>query len=553
MNLSQRVAALEPLAAIQAGAFGESIYGVVDRINDDGTPHFIRRWKGQIGNMVPTDEEPNIYVIEKLEPAILKHKKYKCFFGGRAGTKSIMAVDAMVGDVSSCGSKVYVLRERMKSLKESIYSTVLGRIKDVLASGFVPVPSQWEVRNSNGGKFTFGGMQNIIDMKGSFNYKYFLMEEASKTKQETIDILGPTLRNVDNAELWWIWNPESSNDPMSKEFIIPYQADLDRYGYYEDEYHLIIKVGFEDNVWFMNDASLRTEYEKDLEKKEDGRMSKARFNHIWHGAFNDDVENGLIEPDWFDACIDAHTKLGFEPLGAVVVTHDPADTGADSKGLMVRKGVVFYDGDEIDSENANTAMQVATGFAIKHQADSFGWDADGMGAVLRDQVSMAFNGKNIKPFMFKGSEGVNDPEAIFQGADNYGFFGQKKNEEVIANKRAQNYLDVANRCRKTWEAVTLGKYYAPDELISFSSDLKCIQKLRSELCRLPLKQNAHGKILLYSKAEMKSGITMPNGQKLQLPSPGLADCVMMSFDKSATYVHKTQVVRPRPNRPMRLR
>ena len=108
--------------------------------------------------------------------------------------------------------------------------------------GFIPRPSKWEIRNKNGGKFVFGGMQNIIDMKGSFKYKRFLMEEAARTKQDTIDVLGPTLRGVDGAELWYIWNAESSNDAMSHEFILPYQAQLDRDGYYEDEWHIIIKT-----------------------------------------------------------------------------------------------------------------------------------------------------------------------------------------------------------------------------------------------------------------------------------------------------------------------
>ena len=269
MSLAKKLDSIEPLIMSQAGMLEESVYGVVDRLNEDGTPHFIRKWKGTIGDMRPTDEEPTIYIIEKLEKAILTHKKYKCFWGGRAGTKSIMAMDAMSGDVNSCGSKVFVMRERMKSLKESIYAGIKDRIKELNLGGFLPVPSQWEIRHKTGGKFSFGGMQNIIDMKGSFKYKYFLMEEAARTSQQTIDILGPTLRGVDGAELWYVWNPESSNDPMSQEFIVPYQDSFDRQGYYEDEYHLIIKVGFEDNPWFMSDDSLRQEYQKD-EKKDEG-------------------------------------------------------------------------------------------------------------------------------------------------------------------------------------------------------------------------------------------------------------------------------------------
>ena len=92
-------------------------------------------------------------------------------------------MDAMVGEVNSCGSKVFVIRERMKSLKESVYAGIKDRIQDLKYAGFTPVPSQWEIRHRTGGRFTFGGMQNIIDMKGSFKYKFFFMEEAARTQQ----------------------------------------------------------------------------------------------------------------------------------------------------------------------------------------------------------------------------------------------------------------------------------------------------------------------------------------------------------------------------------
>ena len=76
--LRKQLDQIAPIIKAQSGNVEETVYGVVDRINEDGTPHFIRKWKGVIGNMRPTDEDPTIYVIEKLEPAILKYKKYKC-------------------------------------------------------------------------------------------------------------------------------------------------------------------------------------------------------------------------------------------------------------------------------------------------------------------------------------------------------------------------------------------------------------------------------------------------------------------------------------------
>ena len=551
---------IKPLIDVHVGTVHESVYGVVDRVDVvDGklVNNYCRKWKGTIGNMRPTDEEPTITIAEKLEPLITKHKKWKLIYGGRAGTKSIAAMDCMIGDVNAYGSKVYALRERMKSLKDTIYSGVRSRIGSLDISGFTPVPSEREIRHVSGGLFSFGGMQNIIDMKGSFNFKYFLLEEAARTSQQTLDTLGPTLRGVGGCELWAIWNPEASNDPMSTEFILPYQEHLDRNGYYEDEYHIIININHVDNPWFEYDESLREELAKDRMKVEEGRMSKARFNHIWKGGFNDSVENAIIEADWFDACIDAHKKLGFEPIGATIAAHDPADTGGDAKGYAARKGVVFTDIEEIDSDNANNAFDVACGYANAANVNWFIWDCDGMGSVLRNQAAQHFDNTQVKPVMFKGSESPHNPDVVFQYTDNYGFHEAKTNADVFRNKRSQNYTLLAERMRKTYEAVQKAKSgicpaINTDELISFDSSISCLPKLRSELSRLPLKPNAHNMIQLYTKQEMRAGVTIigRDGSKsmMRIPSPNLADCIMMAFDKAATMmqVNKPYIPKPRP-------
>ena len=133
-SLKSRLNILEPMILAQAGMLEHSVYGIVDRVDKiDGelVPHVIRRWKGTIGNMEPSEEEPTILLIAKLEPLILKHKKHKGAWGGRGGTKSRMAQDCVVGDVNSCGSRVFVMRERMKALEQSIYAGIEKSIKDL--------------------------------------------------------------------------------------------------------------------------------------------------------------------------------------------------------------------------------------------------------------------------------------------------------------------------------------------------------------------------------------------------------------------------------------
>jgi len=528
----------------QAGMLEHSVYGIVDRvdkINGKLVPHILRRWKGTIGNMEPSEEEPTILLIAKLEPLILKHKKHKGAWGGRGGTKSRMAQDCVVGDVNSCGSRVFVMRERMKALEQSIYAGIEKSIKDLNISGFNSLPSKWKIKHKTGGLLQFGGLQNVIDMKGASNFKIFLMEEAAKTKQNTIDVLGPTLRDTPGAELWWLWNPESSQDPMSQEYITPYQAHYDKQGYYEDDHHLFIRVGYEDNPWFKWDESLQQELEKDTQKRDDGRMSRSRFNHIWGGMFNDDVENSVILADWFDACVDAHLKLNIDVCGGRVTGFDPSDVGSDPAGYVDRTGVIVTCVDEIEAENGNRKFDIAALKARNFGCDSFGWDGDGLGAILRDQADKHFNGTNVNYFMYKGSTSAHNPESEFSSENsNVQIESGRKVKDVFVNKKAQNIIGIAERIYKTYEAVAHGKYHNPEELISFcSKSIKTdmLQKLKAEACKTPLKPSTG--ILFYTKSELRKGISLPDGKRIKIPSPNLFDALAISFDEDATiHVHK---------------
>jgi phage terminase large subunit len=548
-TLTKRLDRIEPLIKAASGSLEPTVYGVVDRVdNIDGelVPNIIRRWKGSIGDMKPTDDKPTVLLVPKLEPFILKYKKYKCLFGGRGGMKTMFAQNVFVSEVHSSGIKNFVLRERMKALKDSIFSGIETTIKKSGLGGFISVSSKWEIRNSNGGKFVFGGMQNIIDMKGASSFKRFLMEEAEKTSQKTIDTLGPTLRDISGAELWYLWNTGSSQDPMSKEFIIPYQAELDRDGIYEDDHHMIVKLTYKDNPWFEHDESLQQELDKDRSKVEKGIMSKARYKGIWDGSFNDEIANSVINEDWFTACIDAHKKLGIEQRGAIVAACDPSDTGNDPCGYMARQGIVVFAVDEIQGENGNRKIDEACKRAILDGCDSFGYDADGLGATLRDNVDKSFSGKTVNIYAYKGSSEINDPEAEFK-SETAGLTNRADNlinKDVLYNKKAQNILSYSERIFRTWEAVVEGKYHDPDTLISFATyddktktgiKPQMMEKLKAESSKVPIKQG--DTVRFYTKPELRKGVSMPDGSRLTIPSPNLFDACVLSFDKASIINH----------------
>jgi phage terminase large subunit len=81
-------------------------------------------------------------------------------------------------------------------------------------------------------------------------------------------------------------------------------------------------------------------------------------------------------------------------------------------------------------------------------------------------------------------------------------------------------------------------------MLSFNSetiDKGTLQKLRSELCRMPIKPNSSGLFELYTKAEMKT--------KFKIDSPNLADSIMMLQRQPYSQI-QTSTGRPKPIRPI---
>lgn len=451
---------------------------------------------------------PEAMIPRKLLPFLEKKKRYKIAIGGRGGAKSQSFCDMLIMKVQTEQLKVGCFREFQNSIDDSVYSLLESEVERLQVQNFTSIKNQ--IHCTTGGAFRFKGLaRNVQSVKSMHGFDVFWIEEAQTLSDQSIKTVGPTLRSED-SEIWMSANPISSMDPFSKRFIEPYKVELHRFGFYEDDQHLIVQINFDDNPWFPN--VLENERLDDFE-----RLSRAEYDHIWLGKYNDTVEAAIIKPEWFDAAIDAHKKLGFEPLGCKVVSHDPSDMGPDDKGLCVRHGSVVLDCDLLTTGDVNEGMDWATSRAIEEKADLFVWDCDGMGASLRRQANEALIGKKIDLHEFKGSEEPSDSNEIYQDAgDNQ---KRRTNKQTFKNERAKRAWELRDRFYKTWLAVEKRQYIDRDELISISSGVTRLEQLRSETCRIPRKHNANGLIQIMSKPEMKM---------LRIESPNLFDALMMS-------------------------
>ena len=474
---------------------------------------------------------PHIQIPRKAQPILTTKAKIIVLMGGRSSAKSETVGRETLKRCQTEAADVLCGREYQNSIDESVHKLYKGLIRDIPIPGF-RVDKQ-KIDCTTGGGIRFRGLDRSPSSIQSYqDFKYFWGEEAHAFSQETIDIVIPTFR-APGYKLFFTANPQSSADPFSKRFILPFLADINAKGIHEDEMHLVIKMNWRDNPWHRELEPQRLwDYDN---------LSRAKYDWIWEGAFNDSVEDALIMAEWFDACIDAHKRLGFKAEGIRFSSHDPSDTGPDDKGFAFRHGSVLLDLREKTAGDINEGADWALDLAINHNSDAFTWDCDGMGVGLNRDVTRAFVGKHTVVSMFKGSEGVDHPDAIFNPVDKTPVQDQKTTKDAIKNKRAQYYFELRQRIYRTYLAVEKGMYQNPDDLLSFDSSITLLPDLRSELCRMPVKPNGAGKFELYTKPEMKA--------KFKFKSPNLSDSVMMLMRTP----HQSNIINFRMPRPVKPR
>lgn len=449
---------------------------------------------------------------------LLKPKRVKIAVGGRGSAKSTGVGDLMVM-FADAGERICCTREFQSSIDDSVHESLKSAIDRLNVEPRFTVMDK-EIRGVNGGEIFYKGLaRNITSMKSIHGVKKLWIEEGESVSKKSLRVLTPSVRSSasDNVsditeppEIWITMNRGSSKDAVAEKYLKRAAPSLAKQGWYEDDMMIVVELNYQDNPWFPP--------ELELERADDyENLPRAEYDCIWGGKYNDSVPNAIIEPEVFDSCVDAHIKLGFQALGQDRVAYDPADSG-DAKAWGHQRGSVILELASTESGDVNTATDQALDFCIENRGDSFTWDGDGLGLALKRDVAAALEGKKVEYGMFRGSEGVDNPKAIYERDSDTQ--KQKTNAEAFRNKRAQYYYMLRDRMVRTHKAVTQGtSVFNADELISFSSDISELAQLKSELCSIPRKFNGSGRFELYTKQEMKT--------KFEVDSPNRADVAMM--------------------------
>jgi phage terminase large subunit len=546
-----RLSKLEDGVLFATGKFKSTVIGFVSPITKElvSSYHLVNKaW-------IATIKEPTVLFPEAVKQMFLKPKRFMALIGGRGSAKTLVKGDHGLIGMHDLGRNLMCIREFQSSIADSVHAVLSDEIKRLELDNSDITERTVKFTHNNAMARFMGLSRNPDSVKSAFGFLDWWIEEAQFLSEKSLRTLTPTARkkpmkglpgrqkelnvneiNMDDVQMVFCANPASSEDPFSKRFIVPFQAELDANGIYEDDMHLIIKMNWDQNPWFL-DSGLNQERLFDLEN-----LPRSTYDWVWEGGFNDDIENGLIKPEWFDACIDAHLKLGFKSIGVTKVTHDPSDIGGDPKATVIRKGNVITNVIQRTDLDVNEGSDWALGVAINENADHYEWDVGGLGLTLKKDVNAALAGKRVGVHQFNGASKVDHPNAIYEPSGATNTRKQMTWDMVCYNLRAQCYLKTRDRIYRTYKAITDNVMTDPDTLISFSSDCENLTTLRSELCRMPIKPRSDGRFELYTKKEMR--------EKFKVRSPNCSDGLMMSERIHGIIDQTMKARRPKPMKPM---
>ena len=144
-----------------------------------------------------------------------------------------------------------------------------------------------------------------------------------------------------------------------------------------------------------------------------------------------------------------------------------------------------------------------------------------MGVALQREAKEIFADKNMHIYSFFGQGQVDYPEHLFESMKfTTASKNNRKNSEVFKNKRSQYYFNLANMIYSTFQAVVNNVYTDPDKLISFSSKIHNLRKLKSQLAKIPRIYNNQNNLEVGNKRYI---------EQKKIPSPNEADALMMSL------------------------
>jgi phage terminase large subunit len=438
-----------------------------------------------------------------LNPALssfwLAPARNRVLYGGRLSSKSWDAAGVAIALANEMTIRVMCTRQFQNRIDESVYALLKVQIERFGLKSRFNIMQNKITCPETGSEFLFyGRSRNIAEIKGTESVDIHWAEECELMTLEEWRFIDPTLRG-EASQHWLIFNPKLVTDYVYRRFVTNPPADT-----------IVRKINYDENP-FLSSTALKLVESAKLEDYDE-------YLHVYEGQPLMDDDTVIIKRSWIVASIDAHIKLGFKPSGRKMLGFDIADGGPDKCATMFAHGsVVTYahmwkaSEDEL-LQSCTTAWNEARelGSEITYDSIGVGASAGAKFGELNEKIDDRRTRVRYQKFNAGG--------AVFKPDTKY--TEHVLNKDMFSNIKAQAWWILADRFKNTFNAVTKGHEYDPDDMISLDAGLPHIQMLIDELSTPKREFNKNGQVKVESKEDLK---------KRDVPSPNLADALVMCF------------------------
>lgn len=427
--------------------------------------------------------------------------RFRTLYGGRMSSKSHDIAGMAIARSNHHTERILCLRMYQNRIADSVYTLLKDKISQFNLSSNFRIYNDAIEHKRNGSLFRFYGIaRNVDEIKSFEGATISWTEEAHNVTEEMFNTIRPTIMRNAGAEMWHSFNPRYATDFAYKRLVLnPPKGSLVR------------KINYDENP-FLNATALsdiQSAYEEDYDLAV----------HTYEGVPYDNNEGVIIKREWIEAALDAHLKLlelnwSDDPVLGYDGADGTSDGSGDNNAVTILKGSVCNHVEEwnagIDEIYESTQRVLSIG--KHHKVSQIGYDSIGVGAGTGSNLNQMGWRRHYK---FNAGAKVAYPDKMYDRASKI------TNQEMFSNLKAQVWWLVADRFRNTYNAVTKGREYQADELISISTDIpeRTLTKLIEELST-PFKDfDNNGRVKVESKRDLA---------KRDVNSPNLADSFIIA-------------------------
>lgn len=453
-----------------------------------------------------------------LAPFWLTPARNRVLYGGRSSSKSWDAAGFAIFLATQCRIRVLCARQFQNKITESVYTLLKVQIERFGLQSQFRITDRSIRHIHTGSEFIFYGLWRHIDeIKSLEGIDICWIEEAHNLTAEQWKLLEPTLKKQ-GSQFWIIFNPRYVSDFVYRTFITKSSGAKLGHGITGEIGATIRrKINYTENP-FLSETMMEV---IDRLRDEDAE----EFAHIYLGQPYENEDSVIIKRAYVMAAIDAHKRLGIHPSGAKRIGFDVADSGDDKCATVAAHGFLALSCAEwkaAEDELLQSAGRVHG--QARELGASIDYDSIGVGAFAGahfQALNKEFPTQRVTYHRFNAGGAVVRPNDRIDAKDP----NSPKNEDFYSNVKAQAWWNVAKRFRNTYNAITNGEVFKPEDLIAISSECEHLEALIDELCTPRKDYDNTGK----SKVESKKDLAKASRDGGPVPSPNKADAFIMAF------------------------